>query len=121
MESIGRLAGGVAHDFNNLLTIIKGYSDLILWNLPESDALYSKIEPIVRAGDRAAVLTRQLLAFSRTQVLRPCVLDINSIVVQIEALLRRIIGEDIELIMALDPALEPVKVDPGQMEQVIAN
>ncbi len=121
MEAIGRLAGGVAHDFNNILTIIKGYSDLILDNLPQNDALYTQIQQIRVAGDRAVVLTRQLLAFSRTQVLQPIVLDINSIVVQIEKLLRRIIGEDIELTLDLDQTAGLVKVDAGQMEQIIAN
>jgi two-component system cell cycle sensor histidine kinase/response regulator CckA len=120
MESIGQLAGGVAHDFNNLLTIISGYSDLLLSSrLDESTK--GVIKEIYKAGERAGSLTRQLLAFSRKQVLEPRVLDLNATIADTEKMLRRLIGEDVLLATALDPGLEPVKVDPGQIEQVIIN
>ncbi|HWS15862.1 MAG TPA: PAS domain S-box protein [Candidatus Methylomirabilis sp.] len=121
MEAVGRLAGGVAHDFNNLLTAISGYSDLLLHRLPAYSTLRRDVEEIRRAGDRAAGLTRQLLAFSRRQVLQPKVLDLNTVVTTMEQMLRRLIGEDIELSTDLSPSLGPVKADPGQIEQVIVN
>jgi PAS domain S-box-containing protein len=121
MEGIGRLAGGVAHDFNNLLTVIKGYSELVLFQTEEGDTTRPQLEEILSAADRAAALTRQLLAFSRRQVLAPKVLDLNSIVSNMEKLLGRLLGEDMELLTVLDPALHPVKADPGQLEQVIMN
>jgi signal transduction histidine kinase len=121
MEAIGRLAGGVAHDFNNLLTIILGYSDLMLGKLDPGDSMRELIVQIKSAGDRAASLTRQLLAFSRQQVLAPKILDLNVIVTDTEKMLRRLIGEDITLATALDPRLGLVKADPGQIEQVIMN
>jgi two-component system, cell cycle sensor histidine kinase and response regulator CckA len=121
MESVGRLAGGVAHDFNNLLSVIIGYSEVLLGN-PALDALSQKqIEEIKKAGDRATGLTRQLLAFSRQQVLEPKILDLNSIVVETEKMLRRLIGEDIEFQTKLAPAMGSVKVDPGQIEQILMN
>ena len=120
MEAIGQLAGGVAHDFNNLLTIISGYSELLLTDhLDESRK--GLLREIHKASDRAASLTRQLLAFSRKQVLEPKVLDLNALVGDVEKMLRRMIGEDIALATALDPSVNPVKVDPGQMEQVLMN
>jgi PAS domain S-box-containing protein len=121
MEGIGRLAGGVAHDFNNLLTVIKGYSELVLFQTEEGDATRPQLEEILNAADRAATLTRQLLAFSRRQVLAPKVLELNSVVSNMEKLLGRLLGEDMELLTVLDPALHPVKADPGQLEQVIMN
>ena len=121
MEAVGRLAGGVAHDFNNLLTAISGYSDLLLHRLPDYSTLRRDVEEIRKAGDRAAALTRQLLAFSRRQLLRPEVLDLNGVVTKMRQMLRRLIGENIELSIDLSPSLSRVKVDPGQIEQVILN
>ena len=121
MEAVGRLAGGVAHDFNNLLTVITGYSQLVLGRLGPTDPLRSPLEQVQRAGDRAAALTRQLLAFSRRQVLAPETLDLNKIVGEIGGMLRRLLGEDIEILTVLQPGLGIVKADPGQFEQVIMN
>jgi two-component system, cell cycle sensor histidine kinase and response regulator CckA len=121
MEAIGQLAGGIAHDFNNLLTAIGGYSEMSIRQLQAEDPLRHNLEEIKKAGDRAAALTRQLLAFSRKQVLQPKVLDLNSIVSEMEKMLRRLIGEDLELGTALDPELGSIKADPGQIEQVIMN
>jgi two-component system, cell cycle sensor histidine kinase and response regulator CckA len=121
MEAIGRLAGGIAHDFNNLLTIILGYSDVAIDQLRESDPLREIVEEIRKASLRAAALTRQLLAFSRKQVLRPAVLQLNGLVSELEKMLGRLIGEDIELVVQLDEELWPVLADPGQMEQVLLN
>lgn len=121
MEAVGRLAGGLAHDFNNLLTVIKGYSELMVNGLNEADPLHGEAIEINRAADRAASLTRQLLAFSRQQVLAPRVLDLNQIVVGMEKLLRRLLGEDVRLHAVLEPTLGVVRVDPGQVEQVIMN
>src|SRR5207249_11124676 len=105
MEAVGRLAGGVAHDFNNLLTVIKGYSELMLDQIQPGDPMRSGVEEVKKAADRAAGLTRQLLAFSRKQVLAPRVLDLNFVVSNMMQLVRRLIGEDIELITTLDPQL----------------
>ena len=121
MEGIGRLAAGVAHDFNNLLTVITGYSSAVLEELKEDGPLHMEISEIYKAGERAAALTRQLLAFSRKQILQPRVLDLNQIVTDIDRLLRRVIGEDVELVTNLDAHLGSVKADPGQIEQVIMN
>ncbi len=121
MEAVGRLAGGIAHDFNNLLTAITGYTDLLLMDLPEGGAAHREVLEIRKAGDRAASLTRQLLAFSRRQVLQPKVLDLNQVVMDMEKMLRRLIGENIELVTALADDLGYVKADPGQIEQVIVN
>jgi two-component system cell cycle sensor histidine kinase/response regulator CckA len=120
MEAIGQLAGGIAHDFNNLLTIISGYSGLLL-NSRVDPSTKGQLKEIHKAGERAASLTRQLLAFSRKQVLAPRVLDLNATVMDTEKMLRRLIGEDMLMATALDPGLMPVKVDPGQIEQVIIN
>src|SRR5437016_4591553 len=121
MEAVGQLAGGIAHDFNNLLTVITGYSDLLLLSddLPASGR--DMLQQIKKAGDRAAALTRQLLAFSRRQMLVPEVIDLNSLVTSLSQMLRRVIGEDIELILDLDPKLAAVSADPGQVQQVIMN
>jgi signal transduction histidine kinase/CheY-like chemotaxis protein len=121
MEGIGQLAGGMAHDFNNILTAITGYSDLTLRKLPEDNPLRHNVEQIKKAGERAASLTRQLLAFSRKQILQPKVLNLNAVVPDMDKMLRRLISEDIDLLMVLDPALGSVKADPSQIEQVILN
>ncbi len=121
MEAVGRLAGGVAHDFNNLLMVIKGHTELLLERVPKEDSFGRKVEQIQRAADRAAALTRQLLAFSRMQVLQPKVIDLNGVVAEMGKMLPRVIGEDIELSMRTDPQLARVKADPAQMEQVILN
>ena len=121
MEAVGRLAGGIAHDFNNLLTIINGYSSLAMESLNEDDPLHNEVCEINKAGERAAALTRQLLAFSRRQLFTLQVLDLNAVVADIHRMLRRVLGEDIELATALAPALDSVKADRGQIEQVIMN
>jgi PAS domain S-box-containing protein len=121
MEAIGRLAGGVAHDFNNLLTAITGYCDLLLEEIGDASELRADAEEIIRAAERAGGLTRQLLAFSRRQVLLPKVLDLNTLVADVDRLLRRLIGEDIELVTVLEGELPHVKLDPGQLEQLVLN
>ncbi|MGD1104124.1 MAG: PAS domain S-box protein [Terriglobia bacterium] len=121
MEAIGRLAGGVAHDFNNLLTIINGYAELLLDKFAADNQVGGQLKQIQDAGERAASLTRQLLAFSRRQVLASQVLDLNAVVSNVEKMLRRLIGEDVKLHTFLDPSLGRVKADPGQIEQVIMN
>jgi PAS domain S-box-containing protein len=121
LESIGRLAGGVAHDFNNLLTVINGYGDLVLGQLPAHEELHRNVEEICKAGKRAAELTMQLLAFSRKQVLQPRVVSLNDLVRESDRMLRRLIGEHIELECVLDPSLRSVEADPGQLHQVIMN
>jgi two-component system cell cycle sensor histidine kinase/response regulator CckA len=121
MEAVGRLAGGVSHDFNNLLTAILGYADLLALALPGDSPLRRHTDEIKAAAQRGADLTRQLLAFGRQQVLAPEILDLNEIVLTIEKLLRRVIGEDIELVTKLDPALGAVRADPSQIEQVLLN
>lgn len=121
MDSIGNLAGGIAHDFNNMLSIILGYGEELLYSMNPEDPAYESVKEIVDAGKRSADLTRQFLAFSRRQVLQPKVADLNSIVLNIEKMLRRLIGEDIELGTFLAGDLAHVKVDPGQVEQVIVN
>jgi signal transduction histidine kinase len=120
LEAIGRLAGGVAHDFNNILGIIIGHSELLLASKVD-DASRNRLEQMRRAADRAASLTQQLLAFSRKQVLQPKVLDLNETVSDVQKMLTRVIGEDIELIASLHPSLKSVKADPGQVEQVLMN
>ncbi len=121
MEAIGRLAGGLAHDFNNLLTVIAGYSQLLLDRLPPGDPICAYVSQIKKAGEGAASLTRQLLAFSRKQVLAPQVLDLNRVVANTNRMLTRLIGEDIELVTICRPDLGRVKADPGQIEQVMMN
>ncbi len=121
LESLGRLAGGVAHDFNNLLTVINGYSDLMLKALDPHGLLFSHAAAIHQAGERAGGLTSQLLAFSRKQVIEPRALDVNSTINDFERMLRRLIGEDVELVTALDPLVGRIMADQGQILQVIMN
>ena len=121
MEAIGHLAGGIAHDFNNLLTAISGYAQLLASDLDPADERRADVDQILDASDRAARLTRQLLAFGRRQVLHPEILDLNAVVRGIDALLRPLIGDTIELTVALDPELGGVQADPSQLEQVIMN
>jgi signal transduction histidine kinase len=121
LESIGRLAGGIAHDFNNLLTVINGYADLMLNGLGENDPLRAGLTEIIRAGERASGMTRQLLAFSRKQLLQPREVALNSIVSESRNLLQRLLGENIELITELDKNLGTVWADAGQIDQVILN
>ena len=121
LEAVGRLAGGISHDFNNLLTVILGYSDIMKRNLQEGHPLRRNVEEIVRASERAASLTRQLLAFSRKQVMQPKVFELNMVVIDLEKMLRRMIGEDIELRVSLQSELGNIKADPVQLEQVIMN
>jgi signal transduction histidine kinase/ActR/RegA family two-component response regulator len=121
MEALGRLAGGVAHDFNNLLTVIKGHSELMIERLPEKDPLLGSGQQIRKAADRAASLTRQMLAFSRRQALEPTVFDMNSLVADMYKLLKRLIHEDIEFTFRAGESLGRIKADTGQIEQVLLN
>jgi nitrogen-specific signal transduction histidine kinase len=121
MEAVGQLAGGVAHDFNNMMCGVIGYSELVLARLEEDHPVRPQVVQIRRAGERAGEMTKQLLAFSRKQVLRPRVLDLNAIIAETEGLLGRLIGENIELVSNLEPVLAKVYADPGQLEQVIIN
>jgi two-component system cell cycle sensor histidine kinase/response regulator CckA len=121
MEAVGRLAGGVAHDFNNLLTAIIGFSEMALLDLPEGGSLREDVEQILNAGQSAASLTKQLLAFSRKQILHPQVLDLPKLVGGMHSLLRRVIGEDVTLDVATHGEVPPISADPGQLEQVLMN
>jgi two-component system cell cycle sensor histidine kinase/response regulator CckA len=121
MEAVGRLAGGVAHDFNNLLTAILGYGEMLWLDLPEDDPRRHYAAEIITTAERAAVLTRQLLAFGRKEIIQPRVLNLNEVISGMEKMLRRLLGEDLNLITLLDPGLGAVKADPGQMDQVIMN
>jgi PAS domain S-box-containing protein len=122
MEAVGRLAGGVAHDFNNLLTVIRGYSELLLTRLKPDDPMHKDMTEVKKAADRASGLTRQLLAFSRRQFVAPKVIDLNSLISNMDGMLRRLLGEDIvEFCMELNPQPSPIRADPGQIEQVIMN
>ncbi|MDH5640112.1 MAG: PAS domain S-box protein [Nitrospira sp.] len=121
MEAIGRLAGGIAHDFNNLLTVITGYSDLVLMDPKTGSGIKKAVEQILRAGERATGLTRQLLTFSRQQIVQPRTLSLNNTVTETEKMLRRLIGEDVRLSVKLDADPDTIKADPGQIEQVIMN
>jgi PAS domain S-box-containing protein len=121
LEAVGRLAGGVAHDFNNILSIIMGHGELMLANAGADAEARNGLEQIRKAAERAAALTQQLLAFSRKQVLQPRVMDLNEAVAEVQKMLTRVIGEDIELAASLHPELAPVRVDPGQVEQVLMN
>ncbi|HDK35980.1 MAG TPA: PAS domain S-box protein, partial [Bacteroidetes bacterium] len=121
LEAIGQLAGGVAHDFNNLLTAINGYSEMILMDLDENDPTRNDVYEILKAGKRAAELTKQLLTFSRKQVIQPQTLNINTIILNYYRMLRRLIGEDISLELALDEHVSPIRADSGQLEQILAN
>jgi PAS domain S-box-containing protein len=121
MEAVGRLAGGVAHDFNNLLNVIRGYTELVLGSLEPASPQRTRILEVFKATDRAAGLTRQLLAFSRRQILQPKVFDLNGVVADVESMLGRLIGEDIQLVTELESGLGAVRADPGQIEQVLVN
>jgi PAS domain S-box-containing protein len=121
MEVVGQLAGGIAHDFNNMLMAIAGYGELLQGSLAADDERRGYVDGIERAADRAATLTRQLLAFSRQQVMRPDIVDLNTVVVEVEPILRRLITEEIAVDLRLDPALPPVLADPNQLEQIIVN
>jgi two-component system cell cycle sensor histidine kinase/response regulator CckA len=121
LEAVGRLAGGVAHDFNNLLMVITGYSQMLLETVLPGDPARPDLEQVVKAAERATDLTHQLLAFSRRQIARPAVVNLNTLVQDMDRMLRRVIGEDIELVAILAPGLHRVRVDPGQIEQVILN
>ena len=122
MEAIGRLAGGVAHDFNNLLTVILGYCELLLADLDPDDPRQADIAEIQKAGARAAGLTRQLLAFSRKQIIEPTLLDLNAVVADMRAMLGRLIGEDVKVVLApRGPSWRCVKADRGQVEQIVMN
>jgi two-component system cell cycle sensor histidine kinase/response regulator CckA len=121
MEAVGRLAGGVAHDFNNLITVIRGYAELVEESLPEAGPARADIREVKRAAERAADLTAQLLAFSRKQILQPRVVSLNEIIRRMEKMLPRMIGEDIQLAILLQPDAGNVKADAGQIEQVIMN
>lgn len=121
LEAIGRLAGGIAHDFNNILTVIIGNTELLLDRLSNNTPIRKEIEQINKVGNRAASLTSQLLAFSRQQILEPTIVDLNAIVAEMDKMLRRLIGENIDLITIFDPQLGRIRSDPGQLEQVILN
>jgi two-component system, cell cycle sensor histidine kinase and response regulator CckA len=121
MEAVGQLAGGVAHDFNNLLTVIISYSQMLLADIAEDGTARADVMEIKRAAERAALLTKQLLAFSRQQVLRPQNLDLNLVIGQLEQMLRRLLREDISIVLTLDPELGAVAADPGQIEQIVMN
>jgi len=121
LEAVGRLAGGVAHDFNNMLTAIGGYTDFALEHAEQGSPLRADLDEIRKATDRATLLTRQLLAFSRKQVLKPELLNLNGIVLELQSMLRPLIGEDVVLTTELDPALGPIEADPGQLHQVVMN
>jgi len=121
MEAVGQLAGGIAHDFNNLLTVINGYSTLLIRGLDQSSPMRKEAEQILRAGERAADLTRQLLSFSRRQILEPKVLDINQQVKSVQKMLERLIGEHVGLVTVLSADTGYIKIDPGQLEQIVMN
>jgi two-component system cell cycle sensor histidine kinase/response regulator CckA len=121
METVGRLAGGVAHDFNNMLTVITGYTDMMLTQLDQHDPLCKDVIEVQNAADRAANLTRQLLAFSRKQILEPQIINLNSVLADLHKMLHRVIGEDIDLATVPNPELCNIEADPGQIEQVIVN
>ena len=121
MEAVGRLAGGVAHDFNNLLMVINGYTEVLLEQLEQGSSKHQKFQSIQQAAERAATLTRQLLAFSRKQLLELKVVDVNTVIQEMERLLRPLIGENIELVTRLSPEAGRTRADAGQLEQVIMN
>ncbi len=121
MEAVGRLAGGVAHDFNNLLTAILGYGEMLFLDLPENDPRRLYAAEIINTAEHASALTRQLLAFSRKQLIQPRIINLNELVADMEKMLRRLLGEDLDLITLLDPTLGAVNADPSQMDQVIMN
>ena len=121
MEAVGRLAGGVAHDFNNLLTVIMGHSQVLLSEMGTEDPQRNKIEEMQKAGERATALIRQLLAFSRKQPSEPKVLDVNAVLTDIESMMRRLVGADIDLVLKLSPEPLRVTAEPSQLEQIVIN
>ena len=121
MDAVGRLAGGVAHDFNNLLTVIIGYGEMLMNGLTADTRPREYALEVLRAAEKACTLTKQLLAFSRRQVTYPVLLDINPVVAGVSNMLRRLIAEDVELVLLLNPTLGTVRADPGQIEQIIIN
>ena len=121
LEALGRLAGGISHDFNNLLTVILGYGDIMKRHLPEADPLRRNLDEIIKASERATALTRQLIAFSRKQVMHPQILDLNTVVADLDETLRGMIGEDVELRVERQTCLGNIKADPMQLERVIMN
>ncbi len=121
IETVGRLAGGIAHDFNNILTAVLGYSEMLLEELGPDDRRREEVDEIRKAAGRAAELTRQLLAFSRKQILQPVTVDLNACLTGVSSLLRRLLGEDVAIVLCLDPGTSLVMVDPGQIEQVVIN
>jgi two-component system, cell cycle sensor histidine kinase and response regulator CckA len=121
MEAVGRLAGGIAHDFNNLLMVIQSYTELLQKRLPVDDALWKYTQEIKKAGRRAASLTNQMLAFSRKQIIAPVVLDLNSVIDETTKMLKRLIGEDIEILVNSEESLWAIEADPDQIVQVLMN
>jgi two-component system cell cycle sensor histidine kinase/response regulator CckA len=121
MEAVGRLAGGVAHDFNNMLTVITGYNQMMLDDLLPSDPMREYAEEVLQAADRATAITNQLLSFSRRQIMQPRVISLNSVILHTEKMLRRLIGEDVELILHADPNIGNIRADPNHIEQAIVN
>src|SRR3954451_64286 len=121
MEAVGRLAGGVAHDFNNLLTVITGYCQMLLDRFEPGDSTREDMLQVLKAADRATTLTRQLLAFSRKQIVQPKVVELGALVLDMQQMLKRLLGVHIELFIHIDPDLGKARVDPGQIEQVIVN
>jgi two-component system, cell cycle sensor histidine kinase and response regulator CckA len=121
MEAVGRLAGGIAHDFNNLLTVITGYCQMLIDRIPATDPTADDLHQVLKAADRATTLTKQLLAFSRRQIFQPKVIDLRALVAEMDPILKRLVGEKIQLVTVADPDLGRVRVDPGHLEQVIVN
>jgi len=121
MEAVGRLAGGIAHDFNNMLTVITGYGEWMLEQIPAGSPLVENASEILLAANRASALTSQLLSFSRKQIIQPVILDLNALVSRLDPMLRRLIGDDVELVVATSPELGLIRADPGQIEQVVMN
>ena len=121
MQAIGHLAGGVAHDFNNILTVINGHAELAQFRLRKNNRAFKHVQEIIKSAQRASDLVRQLLAFSRQQIIEPKIIDVNQIIGNLESMLNRMIGEDIQMILKLDPQLPLIKADPGQIEQVLMN
>jgi PAS domain S-box-containing protein len=121
LEAVGRLAGGVAHDFNNMLTIILGYTQMVLDQVPAADPMRSSLEEVLNAAERAQALTNQLLTFSRRQMVQPRVMNVNALILNTDKMLRRLIGEDIELVLALTEHVGTIRADPSQIEQAIFN
>ena len=121
VEAVGQFAGGVALDFNDLVAVIMSYSAMLVDRLSVRDPIHEDVQEIALAADRAAGLTKQLLAFSRQQVMQPRVININEVIGDLEKMLRRVIGEDVEFLTSLDPGIDTINADPGQLEQVLMN